>query len=147
MTVRMVPSTGFMTAPYAASDARPSASATTPASTSSASRTTSAMPAQDLREDHPRVAPGPHQRAVADGLARGDQVAVGAGGLVDLFAHRAQREGHVGAGVAVGDRVDVQPVDGLTVGGQGVPIAGHDGAEGGGVELRPGARPRHGRGS
>ena len=63
---------------------------------------------QDLGEDHARVAPRAHERAVADGLAGRGHVGVGA---VELGDHRLEGERHVGAGVAVGHRVDVEPVD------------------------------------
>ena len=33
------------------------------------------------------------------------------GTLVELGHHGLDREGHVGAGVAVGHRIDVQPID------------------------------------
>ena len=41
--------------------------------------------------------------------------------VVELVGHRLHGEGHVGAGVAVGDRVDVEAVDQLLVGAQPVP--------------------------
>ena len=68
---------------------------------------------QQLGQDHPRVAPGPHERAVGDGLAHGGHVAAVDAG--DRLAHRPEGEGHVRAGVAVGDGVDVEAVDGLLV--------------------------------
>ena len=75
---------------------------------------------QDLGEDDAGVAAGAHERAVADGLARRRQVIVGP---VELLAHRAQGERHVRARVAVGNGIDVEPVDHLAVGGQGIAVA------------------------
>ena len=74
-----------------------------------------AEPPQDLGQDHARVAPRPHERAVGDGLAGGDHVA-GFRHSVEGRHHRLQGEGHVGAGVAVGDGIDVEPVQSLLVG-------------------------------
>ena len=83
------------------------------------------QPAQDLRQDHPAVAPRPHQRAMADGVARGGEVGRR---RLDLGDHGLQRARHVRAGVAVGHRVHVEPVDAdlvvahhVTEGGDGVP--------------------------
>ena len=78
---------------------------------------------QDLRQDDPGVAPGAHQRAVADGGAHRAQV--GPVAIAELGHHRLQRQRHVGPGVAVGDRIDVQPVDRLLMGPQGVPVGHH----------------------
>ena len=85
---------------------------------------------QDLRQDHPRVAPGAHERAVAQALRQVGHVASGAGGTASISAATAsQRQGHVGAGVAVGHRVDVEPVEGGPVRDQGVAIGAHDRGE------------------
>ena len=46
----------------------------------------------------------------------------GPSALGELPDHRLEGERHVGAGVTVGDRVDVEPVDLLLVGAQGVPV-------------------------
>ena len=75
------------------------------------------QPAQDLAEDHTAVAACPHQAAVADGIAGRLQLEVG---QVELGDHGIERSGHVGAGVAVGNRVDVEPIDALGVDLQGV---------------------------
>lgn len=76
---------------------------------------------QDLRQDHAAVASSPHERAVADGLAGGREVGLDA---VELGHDRLQREGHVAPGVAIGHRIDVQPVDALLVGCEGIPEGG-----------------------
>ena len=96
--------------------------------------------AEDLREDHPRVAAGPHEGAVADRLAHRGQVAVDAG---ELLAHRGQREGHVRARVAVRHGIDVELVEAGAVGVEGVPIAEHHRAQILGAEAR---QRRHRRG-
>ena len=82
---------------------------------------------QDLGEDHAAVAAGAHQRAVADRVARRRQLG---GRSVDLGHDGVQRAGHVGAGVAVGHRVDVEPVQGLLVVAHEVAEHGEHGAEG-----------------
>ena len=102
-----------------------------------------AQPPQHLGEDDARVAPGPHQRPVADGLAGGRHVV---GAFVEAGHHRLQGEGHVGAGVAVGHRVDVEPVEPVLVGPQGVTEADDAGPQVLGVEPverlhRPDRRP------
>ena len=79
---------------------------------------------EDLGQDHPRVPSGPHERAVADGLAHGGEVPARQRSSSSLTASEGER--HVGPGVAVGHRVDVEPVDALLVRGRG----------------RPGTRPR-----
>ena len=48
---------------------------------------------------------------------------------------RLQGEGHVGAGVAVGHRVDVEPVDGLLVGREGVAVGLHHRSQVGGAQV------------
>ena len=58
----------------------------------------------------------------------------------ELGHHRLQGEGHVGAGVAVGHRVDVEPVEALLVGPQGVAVADHAGAQVLGSPASPSAR-------
>jgi hypothetical protein len=90
-------------------------------------------PAEDLRQDHTRVSPRPHQGAVADGLADGTEVAVHA---LQLLPHRGQREGHVRAGVAVGHGVDVELVDALLVGVERVAVPQHHGPQVLGAEAR-----------
>ena len=74
-----------------------------------------AAPGTGSTPELPR-APG---RAVADRVAHRRQVVVDA---LQFLEDRAQREGHVRAGVAVGNRVDVEPVDGLPMGRQGVVV-------------------------
>jgi hypothetical protein len=70
--------------------------------------------AHDLAQDHARVAAGAHQSRVGDRLH--DVVAVDGrervrAQPVEPGEHRADRPGHVVAGVAVRDREDVQVVD------------------------------------
>ncbi len=71
-------------------------------------------PAHDLGEDHAGVAARPEQRRARHGAddlvaaAHVDRLAVHA---VELLEHRLERERHVVARVAVGDREDVQVVD------------------------------------
>ncbi len=100
-------------------------------------------PAQDLGEDHTGVPTRAHERAVADRLAGRRHAGTVAGGG-QLLAHRTDGEGHVGAGVAVGDRIDVEPVDRLAVAGEGVPVALDDRPHGGGVESIERRRHRAG---
>ena len=70
-----------------------------------------------LREDHAAVAARPQQRRARDrldDLVAADLVdrAVAVGGeAVELLEHGAHRQHHVVAGVAVGDREDVEVVD------------------------------------
>ena len=98
--------------------------------------------AQELREDHARVAPGAHQGAVPDGLADLGQAGPGLDAL-ELADHGFEGQRHVGARVPVGHRVDVQAVDVGLVQPEGVPVAPHHGAEVVGAERRRGG---HGRG-
>ena len=71
--------------------------------------------AQELGEDHARVAARAEQRRAGDrvdDLVAADVVDVALRGqAVELVEHGAQRERHVVAGVAVGDREDVEVVD------------------------------------
>ncbi len=53
----------------------------------------------------------------------------GEGGGVDLGLYGFQRQGHVGAGVAVGHRVHVEAVEGGPVGDQGIAVGTHDRGE------------------
>ena len=55
--------------------------------------------------------------------------------VAELGAHRLERERHVRAGVAVGDRVDVEPVQLFLVGAQRVAEAQHRLAQVGGAEA------------
>ena len=65
--------------------------------------------AQDLREDHARVAAGAHQRRARQLLR--ERGAVGGGRGVEHLHDRARGQRQVRAGVAVGDGIDVQVVD------------------------------------
>ena len=76
--------------------------------------------AQDLAEDDAAVAAGAEQCPSAERGQRGSQVELLGRGLVDRVAGSAHREVHVGAGVAVGHRVDVEGVDLLARVGEGV---------------------------
>ena len=51
--------------------------------------------------------------------------------------HRLERERHVGAGVAVRDRVDVEAVESFLVRLQRIAVGHDDGSEVGGVEALP----------
>ena len=75
-------------------------------------------PADQLGEDHARVAARAQQRGAGhrgDDLVPADVVdrarLRGAGQAIELLQHRAQREHHVVAGVAVGDREHIEVVD------------------------------------
>ena len=70
--------------------------------------------ADDLAEDHAGVAAGAHQRRPRqrlDQLGAADLVDLEAVEAVELLHHGAHRHRHVVAGVAVGDREDVEVVD------------------------------------
>jgi hypothetical protein len=73
---------------------------------------------EDLTEDDPGIAPGAHERPIRDRPAGGAH-GVAVGGLeidvVERLDDALDRERHIRAGVAVGDRVDVQPIHGLAV--------------------------------
>ena len=143
-TVRIVPSTGRTTARRARSEAWPRASARTVASTpaSPAAAHALAHAPQELGEDHARVAPRPHERAVADGLAHRGQARAGRHAL-ELGHHGLEGQGHVGAGVAVGHRVDIQAVDVPLVRAQRVTEAAHHGAQ---IVRAQGRQGGHGKG-
>jgi hypothetical protein len=96
-------------------------------------------PAHDLGQDDPRVATGPHERTVPDGVTHRLEIrrVVLAAASVDgpeLGHDRLEGERHVGAGVAVGHRVDVEAVDVRLVGPQRVAVLAHRVAQGDGVE-------------
>ena len=76
---------------------------------------------EHLAEDHAAVAAGAEQGATAERGERGGEVGVArrAASWIGV-AGGAHREVHVGAGVAVGHRVDVEGVDLLAGAGQGV---------------------------
>ena len=91
--------------------------------------------ADDLAEDHAGVAAGAHQRRPGqrlDQLGAADLVDLLAVEAVELLHHGAHRHRHVVAGVAVGDREDVEVVDLLAallevgVGGRHHPAKAHD---------------------
>ena len=70
--------------------------------------------ADDLAEDHAGVAAGAHQRRPGqrlDQLGAADLVDLEPVEAVELLHHRPHRHRHVVAGVAVGDREDVEVVD------------------------------------
>ena len=123
-TVSMVPSTGTPTASYAASVARRIASAITWALRSSGPRRGDPVRdrAEHLAQDHPAVAAGAEQRAAGEGRERGREVdrGVARGRLAERVAGGRDGEEHVGAGVSVGHRVDVERVDLLAGGVEGV---------------------------
>ena len=116
-TVRIVPSAGSRTEPYARSAARAMAAAISTGSTSSPGRemSSSAAPRMSWERITPRVAARAEQRRAGDGvddLVAADLVDLALRGeVVELGEHGAQRERHVVAGVAVGDREDVEVVD------------------------------------
>ena len=90
--------------------------------------------ADELGEDHARVAARAEQRRAGDrvdDLVAADLVerALVLGEPVELVEHGAQRQRHVVAGVAVGDREDVEVVDLLTAGFKLAESALDDGAE------------------
>ena len=74
-------------------------------------------PAQDLRHDHPAVASGTHQRAVADRIARGAEIGRC---LVHLGHDTVEGARHVRTRVAVRHGIHVEPVDPRGVGVDGV---------------------------
>ena len=134
-TVRIVPSTGLHHRLVGRRRTPRPAPRPAPAPSSPpASATTVGQAPQDLRQDHARVAAGAHERAVAD---RPCTPPARSASAPSSSAHdRLEREGHVRAGVAVGHRVHVEPVDAVLVGPQGVPEAGHHRAA---ARRRPGA--------
>ena len=77
--------------------------------------------AQDLGQDHPGVAAGAAQRAVGQAAGHRDQVEAVA--PLQRRDRRAHGEQHVGAGVGVGDREDIETVDLVGVGDE-VPDGG-----------------------
>ncbi len=97
---------------------------------------------QKLRQDHAGVPPRSHQRTVADGLAHLGQAGPGLD-TVQLADHGFEGQRHVGAGVPVGHRVDVEAVDVTLMQPEGVPVPPHHGAQFVGAQRRRGG---HGRG-
>ena len=119
-TVRIVPSAGSRTEEYARSAAFASAAPISVASISWPGLRHQLLrrTADQLGEDHAGVAPGAQQRRARDrlhDLLAPDLVdgalAVGALQAVELIEDGPQRERHVVAGVAVGDREHVEVVD------------------------------------
>jgi hypothetical protein len=98
-------------------------------------------PPQELGEDDPRIAPGPHQRAVADGLAHLGQVRPGVD-LGQLGHHGFGGQGHVGAGVAIGHGIDIEPVDVRLVQAQPITKALHHRTQLVGAQYRQGGHAR-----
>ena len=86
----------------------------------------SARPRRICERITPELPAGAHERAVADGLADLAPSARAVGRAVELADHRLERERHVGAGVAVGHRVDVEAVQLVLVGAQRVAVGRHD---------------------
>ena len=90
--------------------------------------------ADDLAEDHAGVAAGAHQRRPGqrlDQLGAADLVDLEAVEAVELLHHRPHGHRHVVAGVAVGDREDVEVVDLLAAGLQRCVGGSDDPAEAG----------------
>ena len=110
-TVRIVPSTGRMTAWYAASAAVRSPVVRSRTSTASRPRKVSARPRRICDRITPLLPRAPIKRAVRHRHAH----VVHSGRGAELLAHRLEGEGHVGAGVAIGHRVDVEAVQLLLV--------------------------------
>ena len=133
----MVPSTGRATAEYAPSLAAASARATTGASGAEpvggrVAQNPGDAP-EDLSKDHPRVAPGTHERSVGDCGAQRLEIV---GDAVEALDDRLHGERHVGSGVAVRDWIDVEVVDHLTVVGEPSVEADDHAAQGGRVEIQ-----------
>ncbi|CAB4608633.1 unannotated protein [freshwater metagenome] len=96
---------------------------------------------EDLGEDDPRIAPGTHQRSVGDSRTRRIEVRSCIG---ELGHDRGEGERHVRAGVPIGYRVDIEPVDGLAVSRQSIGIAPDCLPEViGGEAIERSHRPRH----
>ena len=91
---------------------------------------------QDLRGDDAGIAAGTHQRPAADRVA---DLFHGLRGR-ELGAHRLQRQRHVGAGVAVRNGVDVEPVQLFLVRAQRVAVAQHRPAQ---IGSRQAGEGRH----
>ena len=114
-TVRMVPSTGRITASRASWSAMVRASGELAGTAGRAAEPVEALgdAPEQLGQDDSGIAAGTHQGAVGDGPAGGVQVRRLEG--VELFGDRFEGQRHVGAGVAVGHRVDVEAVDDILV--------------------------------
>ncbi len=73
--------------------------------------------AQELGQDHPGITPRAHQRTVGDGpsdTAHGSIVT----DFLKFSDNRFNGEGHIGPGIAVGHRINVQSIDDLFMGAQ-----------------------------
>ena len=118
-TVRIVPSTGSRTDPYAWSAARASAALIRTGSTSSPGRLASSSAApriscERITPEFPRAPSSAARATEATISSRPTRSIVPSGGrreAVELLDDRAQRQHHVVAGVAVGDREHVDLVD------------------------------------
>ena len=109
MTVRIVPSTGFATAPYAVfAPSRQGVGQVEPVEPALAAEPLGHAP-EDLAGDDAGVAARAHQRPEAD--RGGDPLGRLARDRLRLVERGLDRREHVRAGVAVGDRVDVEAVD------------------------------------
>ena len=91
--------------------------------------------AQHLGQDHARVAPRPHERAVGHGAGHRSQVVVRGLELLERRDRRLGGHGHVRAGVAVRHRVHVEEVEHLPVVDQCVAEADHDGPQADGIQV------------
>ena len=140
VTVRIVPSTGRITAPYAASAALVSALANSsaPAPSGGAALHPSASARRTWDRITPELPRAPiseprlmawHTAAMSSAVDGGDRV-----------AHRIERERHVRAGVAVGHRIHIEAIDPLFVRFQGVTKPFHDRDE---VRRRQTGQGRH----
>ena len=116
-TVRIVPSAGSRTEPYARSAARAIAAATSTGSISSPGReiSSSAAPRSSWERITPELprAPSSAARATESTISSRPMSSMSpcARQAVELVEHGAQRERHVVARVAVGDREHVEVVD------------------------------------
>ena len=133
-TVRIVPSTGLPTAPYAPSAAAASAEAKAAPSTDVESATVVEKPRRICDMITPLLPRAPMSEPWAMALhtdAMSGRVGVDP---VEFFDDRTQRERHVGTGVAIGHRVHVEVVHRLTMIDQRVTKNSDDLAKGSGIE-------------
>ena len=128
-TVRMVPSTGRMTASRASWSAV-SGPGPAPRGPGTA-RSGTLSPSDRPRSSWERMTPELPRAPISEPWAMARQAAARSGDSspASLGGDRLQGEGHVGAGVAVGHRVDIEPVDELLVAPQAVPEGADDTAE------------------
>ena len=111
MTVRIVPSTGRAIALYADSEALTTAAPKARVVTRGESGSPSEKPAEELGQDRAGVAPRPADRLVRQSLRHLADVPLPDAG--DAGRDLLERRGDVRAGVAVGNRKDVDLVEGL----------------------------------